>query len=829
MRLRWVRILAKVTLILVLGLLLVEGSALGQDNQDREARIHQKMERLRALVQQRQQEGANLQPVGELMQGFPALMDQQKFVEAEALVDRALELINKLAPAAQAAGPPASLQGKMQCLQGQVQKWQQEGKNLQPIGEIMQDFQPLIEQQKFAEAERVIDRALKLVGEGCPDLPASAPAVVPPVSLQEKMQRLQSLVNQREQAGANLQPVGELMQGFEQLMQQKKFSEAEALVDRALKLLDESAQPNKSPESDEGNWIAFGGRDADGRQQIFVVKPDGTGKKRLTQEGRQNFFPAWSPDGKRLAFTSDRSGSLQIWVMEADGSNPKGLTTEGENVVPTWSPNGKRLAFGCKRSGHFEICAMDADGSRQKQLTKTDTAVGNNAAAWSPDGRRIAFSSTRSGHYAIWVMDPDGGHLTQLTTPYGDRYPDSNVPAWSPDGTKIAFWSGLEHRYGNVWVMDADGTNRKQLTDQPPGINCDEPAWSGDGSEIMFGSNRPGSEGIGNWIMNADGSNQRVLTTNVFMRGRPSWQPRPGPSVTVSSSIPAKNAANGFISLTLRDPTWRLQIFAIAPDGSRKQLTFEGDNGRPDWSPGGTEIAFASIRNGKSWVAVMAADGSNQKLLAEGKSPDWSPDGKQIAFSRSDGQITVMNADGTNIRQVTHSATFKSGPSWSPDGRQMVFILVKNPGSKTDPQPQIGIMNSDGTNERILTTEDRSNVCIGPDGRESFLATAHDANAPAWSPVDNRIAIWSGIERRYGQIWVINSDGTGSKQLTKECSRRNNDDPSWSSDGKKILFSTGRSGSNELWLMDADGSNEMRVSNIDAYPFPGRASLRPVP
>ena len=137
---RWVGVLAKVPLILVLGLSLVDGSARGQDNQDREARIHQKMERLRALVQQRQQEGANLQPVGELMQGFPALMDQQKFLEAEALVDRALELVNKLAPAAQAAGPPPSLQGKMHCLQGQVQKWQEEGKDLQPIGEIMQDI-----------------------------------------------------------------------------------------------------------------------------------------------------------------------------------------------------------------------------------------------------------------------------------------------------------------------------------------------------------------------------------------------------------------------------------------------------------------------------------------------------------------------------------------------------------------------------------------------------------------------------------------------------------------------------------------------------------------
>jgi Tol biopolymer transport system component len=73
--------------------------------------------------------------------------------------------------------------------------------------------------------------------------------------------------------------------------------------------------------------------------------------------------------------------------------------------------------------------------------------------------------------------------------------------------------------------MDADGGNRKQLTDQPAGVNCDEPAWSADGRNIMFASNRPGSEGIGNWIMDADGSNQRVFSTNTYIRGRPSWQP----------------------------------------------------------------------------------------------------------------------------------------------------------------------------------------------------------------------------------------------------------------------------------------------------------------
>jgi TolB protein len=137
-------------------------------------------------------------------------------------------------------------------------------------------------------------------------------------------------------------------------------------------------------------------------------------------------------------------------------------------------------------------------------------------------------------------------------------------------------------------------------------------------------------------------------------------------------------------------------------------------------------------------------------------------------------------------------------------------------------------MNADGTNERILTTEKRVNVRREPDGTATVLETANEANAPAWSPVGNRIAFWSGIENRYGQVWTIHSDGTKSIQLTEDPTHRNSDDPSWSPDGKKILFSTGRSGRNELWVMDADGSNERKLSDIDAFPFPGRASWQPL-
>jgi TolB protein len=300
-----------------------------------------------------------------------------------------------------------------------------------------------------------------------------------------------------------------------------------------------------------------------------------------------------------------------------------------------------------------------------------------------------------------------------------------------------------------------------------------------------------------------------------------------GPSGYSTAAQNPHRASNGLIAFTLRDQNRKLQIFTENPDGSnQKQLTFEGDNGRPAWSPDGKKITFGAYRDGKRWVGVMEADGSNQKLIAEGTDPDWSPDGRQIAFSSADGQIWVMSTDGSNKLQVTRSATHKSGPSWSPEGKRMVFTLVGNRASRTDFKPQVGIMNSDGTNERILTTEDRTNVHIEPDGSVTVLETAHDAGVPAWSPVEDKIAFFSGIARQHGQVWAINADGTGSKQLTE--TRGSSEDPSWSPDGKQILFSTGRSGRNELWVMDAEGKNQRKVSNMEAYPYPGRATWQPV-
>lgn len=301
------------------------------------------------------------------------------------------------------------------------------------------------------------------------------------------------------------------------------------------------------------------------------------------------------------------------------------------------------------------------------------------------------------------------------------------------------------------------------------------------------------------------------------------------PALLALTEIPARAQSGpldqGRIALTLKDSADRLQIFTIRPDGSdRRQLTFSGDNGRPAWSPDGKRIVYSRRRGNEVFVNVMDADGSNQRTFCLGEAPDWSPDGRTIAFSWN-WAIWTIDADGSNRRMISRTPTAKKAPSWSRDGRQLAFILFRNPMSPHDMQPQVGVMMADGSGERVLTTGRRINDSIGPLGVR-VREPAADANAPAWSPVADEIAFWSGKEGAGGDIWIMRADGGDARQLT---AHQPSDDPSWSPDGRQILFSTGRSGRNELWVMDKDSGNQRRLYDIAAFPFPGRASWQKLP
>ena len=199
------------------------------------------------------------------------------------------------------------------------------------------------------------------------------------------------------------------------------------------------------------------------------------------------YWPAWSPDGSKIAFTSvppdddDRSG---ISVVDSDGSNLTLLT--GEDTIaglPSWSPDGSKIAFtGLDLMTELpRIYVMDADGNNVTPLTGEGTIA--LAPFWSPDGSKIAFTSD-DGH--IWVIDAGGGNLTRLAfiSDWDDLW--SWPHAWSPDGSKIAFMSNAESDNLDIYTIDADGSNLTRLT--KTGVDEYFPQWSPDGSKIAFTS-----------------------------------------------------------------------------------------------------------------------------------------------------------------------------------------------------------------------------------------------------------------------------------------------------------------------------------------------------
>jgi len=139
--------------------------------------------------------------------------------------------------------------------------------------------------------------------------------------------------------------------------------------------------------------------------EIYVIRADGRGQRRLTRSRAKQIAPAGSPDGRRIAFASDRDGKLELYVMNADGSGQRRLTRSAANAFPAWSPDGRKIAFVSDRDGNLELYVMNADGSGQRRLTQNPGVDGS--PAWSPDGRRIACGCERRGNFDIYVMSAE--------------------------------------------------------------------------------------------------------------------------------------------------------------------------------------------------------------------------------------------------------------------------------------------------------------------------------------------------------------------------------------------------------------------------------------
>jgi TolB protein len=217
--------------------------------------------------------------------------------------------------------------------------------------------------------------------------------------------------------------------------------------------------------------------------EICVAHSDGTGYRRLTTNDRTDIEPAWSPDGKQIAFVSfgveGKAFTSKIMLAKPDGS---GLAeVAGGQGSPAWSPDGKYIAY---RDVAGNAAVVDIHGGKPVWLSTSGERGDDFRLDWSPDGKRIAFMSNRNGQWEIYATNADGTGETQLT--YGPTQNDH--PIWSPDGERIAFLSLHDFQpetgkgYWAAEVMNPDGSNRQQLTR----YNTRIIGWAPDGQSIVL-------------------------------------------------------------------------------------------------------------------------------------------------------------------------------------------------------------------------------------------------------------------------------------------------------------------------------------------------------
>ncbi|HEX3558912.1 MAG TPA: S41 family peptidase [Pyrinomonadaceae bacterium] len=457
---------------------------------------------------------------------------------------------------------------------------------------------------------------------------------------------------------------------------------------------------------------------------IWVADEDGRNVQRLTVNRARDVYPRFSPDGKWIAFSSDRNGNLDVFIMPSTGGTPKQLTfNSAEDTVLGWTPDGRAVLFSSNRGESFMpmLYTVSVDGGMPVSAG-VDMGV---QASYSPDGRRLAYNQKSQVYWRkyyrgayqsdVLVADIADKKFTQLT----DFDGLDSWPMWSRDGN-IYFVSDRDgNGLTNIWRVSESGGRAERVTSFKEG-DVRWPSISADGKTVVF------EHDFG--ISKLDVASKRVTPLHF--------------------DINAETEEN---SAEVRDFNSQVDDFDLAPNARRIAFSVHGevftapveegdlrqitDNPARDrnvnYSPDGKWLAYVSDRSGREEIYAAAVDGAGepQKLTdldALKLAYAWSPDSTQIAYTSSDDKLRVVAVASRETKELSTSRYGNIGsPAWSPDGKWLAFS--KPDATRTT---DIYLIPSTGGEEKKVTFESfsESNPRFSPDGRKLYF-TRNDSVA----------------------------------------------------------------------------------------------------